>query len=91
MRLFIIIEVIGYFGLIGLEVFWQIHGVRNEQRFALLQVATLSLIMITAGLNAYLSSPYPFGLVVGTIGTIVFAIIGYPIFRWAYRQFFPPK
>jgi|RhiMetdeSRZDD1v2_1073273.scaffolds.fasta_scaffold115515_3 hypothetical protein len=89
----LIIEVIGYFGIIGLEIYWQIHGIRNEQRFALLQVATLTLIMITAGLNAYLSSPnpYPFGLLALSIGTLAFMIIGYPITRWIYRQFFPPK
>jgi hypothetical protein len=91
MRLILIIEVIGYFGVILLQIFWGIRGVLTEQRFALFQVASLSLIMITAGLDAYLSSPYPFGLVAGTIGTIVFAIIGYPIARWIYRHGFPPK
>ena len=91
MREILIIEVICYFGIILLQIIWGVRGELTEQRFALFQVAPLTLIMITAGLDAYLSSPYPFGLVVGSIGTIVFAIIGYPIARWIYRQVFPPK
>ncbi len=89
----LVIEVIGYFGVILLQIFWGIRGMLTEQRFALFQVAPLTLIMITAGLDAYLSSPhpYPFGLLALSIGTIVFAIIGYPIARWIYRQVFPPK
>ncbi|HKY54583.1 MAG TPA: hypothetical protein VJM08_09770 [Anaerolineales bacterium] len=87
------IETIAYFGIIGLEIYWQIHGVRNERRFALLQVASLSLIIITTGLGAYFSSfhPYPFGLIALSIGVIVFAAIGYPLSRWIYRQAFPPN
>jgi hypothetical protein len=93
MNLLLRIEVLCFFGIIGLEIYWQIHGVRNEQRFALLQVASLTLIMITAGLDAHLSSPnpYPFGLLALSIGTFLFMIFGYPITRWIYRQVFPPK
>lgn len=90
MSLLLTIEVICYFGLIGLEVFWQIHGVRNERRFALLQVATLSLIVITVGLLNY-SPEYPFGLVAVVISVFLLWIVGFPIARWIYRQFFPPK
>ncbi len=89
----LIIEVIGYFGILALQGFWYARGELTEQRFALFQVAPITLIMITAGLDAYLSlaHPYPFGLLALSIGTIIFAIIGYPIFRWVYRQVFPPK
>jgi len=93
MKQILIIEVIGYFGVILLQSIWAIRKELTEQRFALFQVASLTLIMITAGLDAYLSSPtpYPFGLVTGSIGPILFAIIGYPIARWIYRQASPPK
>ncbi len=85
MSLILIIEVIGYFGVILLQIIWGIRGVLTEQRFALFQVASLTLIAITAVL--YYSSPeYPFGLLAGSIGTILFAIIGYPIARWIYKQ-----
>jgi len=89
----LIIEVVGYFGILALQVFWHVRGELTEQRFALFQVASLTLIIITAGWDAYLSSPhpYPFGLLAMNIGTIIFAIIGYPIARWIYRQVFPPK
>jgi len=89
----LMIEVIGYFGILALQGFWYARKELTEQRFALFQVAPLTLIMITAGLDAYLSSPhpYPFGLLALSIGTIVFAIIGYPIARWIYRQTLPPK
>ncbi len=86
----LIIEVIGYFGILALQGFWYARGELTEQRFALFQVASLSLIMITSVI--FSSSPeYPFGLLAGSIGTIVFAVIGYPIARWIYRQVFPPK
>ena len=89
----IIIEVIGYFGILAVLGFWHARGELTEHRFALFQVAPLSLIIITAGLDAYLSSPhpYPFGLLALSIGTIIFAAIGYPIARWIYRHVFPPK
>jgi hypothetical protein len=89
----LIVEVIGYFGILALQVYWHVHRELTERRFALFQVTPLTLIMITAGLEAYLSSPhpYPFGLFALSIGTIIFAIIGYPIARWIYRQTFPPK
>jgi hypothetical protein len=90
MRLMLIFEIIGYFGILALQIFWAIRGILTEKRFALFQVASLGLIMITAVL--YYSSPkFPFGFVTGTIATVIFFIIGYPIARWAYRQIFPPK
>lgn len=89
----LIIEVICYFGILALQGFWYARGELTEQRFALFQVAPLTLIMITAGLDAYLSSShsYPFGLLAFSIGTIIFAIIGYPLARWIYRQLFHLK
>ncbi len=84
------IEVVCYFGIIGLEVYWQIHGTRNEQHFALLQVATLSLMVITVGVLNY-SPEYPFGLIAVVVLVFLLWIIVYPIARWAYKQFFPPK
>ncbi len=90
MKQILIIEVIGYFGVILLQSIWASRGELTEQRFALFQVASLSLIMITVVL--FSSSPeYPFGLLAGSIGVILFSIIGYPILRWVYRQVFPPK
>ena len=86
----LIIEIVSYFGLLGLQSFLAVRGLLTEQRFALFQVASLALIAITAVL--YYSSPeYPFGLIAGGIGTTIFAIIGYPIARWIYRQFNQPK
>ena len=90
MRLLLLIEVIGYFGVLGLQIYWGIHGLLTERRFAVFQVGSISLIMITASL--YYSSPgYPFGLLVGSLATILFAVIGYPFCRWLYRQVFPPR
>jgi hypothetical protein len=84
MRLLLIIEIIGYFGVILLQILWGVRRELTEQRFALFQVASLSLLMITAVL--YYSLPeYPFGLLTGSMATIVFTIIGYPIARWVYR------
>ena len=88
MRAILIVEVIGYFGIILLQIIWGIRGLLTEQRFALFQVASLSLIMITVVLSSYLPE-YPFGLVAGSIGTVLFSVIGYPIARWIYRQMFP--
>jgi hypothetical protein len=86
----LVIEVIGYFGIILLQAAWAIRGELTEQRFALLQVASLSLIVITVVL--FSSSPeYPFGLVAGSLGVIVFTILGYPAARWIYRQMRSPK
>ena len=90
MKQLLISETIGYFGIIGLEIYWQIHGVRNEQRFALLQVASLSLIVITVGLFNY-SPEYPFGLIATIISVFLLWIIVYPIARWVYRQIFSSK
>jgi hypothetical protein len=89
----LIFEVLGYFGILLVQVFWHVRGELTERRFALFQVSSLTLIIITAGLDAYLSSPrpYPFGLIAISIGTMVFAVMGYPIARWIYRQMFPPK
>ncbi len=83
----LVIEVIGYFGIILLQIFWGIHGMLTEQRFALFQTASLTLIAITAVVH-YSTPNYPFGLLAGSIGTIIFALIGYPILRWVYRQLF---
>ncbi len=90
MRLLLAIEIIGYFGELGLQAYWGIRGLLTEQRFALLQVATISLILITA--NLYYAEPgYPFGVLVGSIATLVFMVVGYPVARWLYRQVFPGK
>ena len=90
MQQILVIEVIGYFGVLVLQSLWAARGELTEQRFALLQVATLSLIMITVVL--FSSSPeYPFGLLVGSFGTMLFSVIGYLIARWIYKQVFPPK
>jgi len=89
MKIMLLIEVVGYFGVLALQAIWFIRGELTEHRFALFQVAALTLIMITAGLGTFLSSHYTFGLIVGSIATIVFALIGYPIAKWIYRQVFP--
>ena len=86
----LLIEIICYFGIIVLLPILAVRGILTEQLFALLQVAPLTLILITALLN-YSSPGYPFGLLAGSVGTIVFTIIGYPIARWLYRQLFPRK
>lgn len=88
MRVILIVEVIGFFAVLLLEVIWGIRGVLTERRFTLPPVTALTLIMITAGLDAYLSSPYPFGLVAGAIGIMFAAIIEYLLLRYTYRQSF---
>ena len=85
MHQLLVLETLGYFGVILVQIIWNVRGELTEQRFALFQVASLSLIMITAVLSSALPE-YPFGLLAGSIGTIVFAIIGYPLARWIYRQ-----
>lgn len=90
MQQLLVIEMIGYFGILFLQLVWYSRGELTEQRFAIFQVASLSLIMITVVL--FSSSPeYPFGLLAGSLGTILFTVIGYPIARWVYRQVFPSK
>ena len=84
----LVIEAIGYFGVIFLQSVWYLRGELTEQRFALFQIASLALIMITKVIG-YSKPEYPFGLLAGSIGTVIFALIGYPILRWVYRQMFP--
>lgn len=88
MELLLKIETIGYFGLSLSQVLLYKRGELTAERFALLQVAVLLLILITANINSYLSSSYLFGFVMGTIGVIVFPFAGYPIAKWVYSQFF---
>jgi hypothetical protein len=90
-RLILMIEVICFFDVLLLEVIWGARGELTERRFALLPVVSLNLIVITAGLDAYLSDPYPFGLIVGTIGIILSSGIGYLLLRYVYRQSFTRK
>ena len=90
MRLMLIIEIVGYFGILALQVFWAIHGILTEQRFALFQVGSLTLIIITVGLFNY-SPEFPFGLIAISIAVFLLWVIGYPMARWIYRQIFPPK
>ena len=87
------IEVICYFGTLGLLIFWGVRGILTEQRFAIFMTAPLTLIIITAGLDANLSlpSPYPFGLVALGIGTLISSVLTYVMARWAYKGLFPPK
>jgi hypothetical protein len=90
MKQVLMIEVIGYFGIILLQSIWAARGELTEQRFAIFQVAALSLIMITVVLLT--SSPeYPFGLFAGIFAAIAFGLIGYSLLRWVYRQVSPRK
>lgn len=88
MELLLKIETIGYFGLSLSQVLLYKRGELTAERFALLQVAVLLLILITANINSYLSSSYLFGFVMGTIVVIVFPFVEYPIAKWVYSQFF---
>jgi|WetSurMetagenome_2_1015567.scaffolds.fasta_scaffold1304010_1 hypothetical protein len=90
MKQILMIEVIGYLGIILLQAIWAVRGELTEQRFAIFQVAALSLLMITVVL--FSSTPeYPFGLFAGIFATFLFCVIGYPILRWVFRQVSPPK
>jgi len=91
MRPILILEVIGFFGILLLQIIWGARGALTERRFALLPVLSLSLIMITAGLDAYLTSPYPFGLAALIVAITLFSILGYLLLRYVYRQSFPRK
>jgi hypothetical protein len=90
MKQILMIELIGYFGILLLQAIWAVRGTLTEQRFALFQVAALSLIMFTVVL--FSSTPeYPFGLFAGIFATIVFCLVGYPVLRWVFRHVSPPK
>ncbi len=57
MRSILIIQVTGFIGVLLLETIWGIRRELTERRFALLPVASLSLMVITTGLDASLSPP----------------------------------
>ena len=86
----VLIETICYFGIIMSLPVLAARGKLTEHLFALLLVAPLTLILITVGIFSF-SPEFPFGLLAGSIGTIVSAIVGYAIARWAYRQLFRRK
>jgi hypothetical protein len=88
MELLLQIEAVGYFGVSLSQALLYKRGELTAERFALLQLGGLMPILITANINSYLSSSDLFGLVMGTIGVIVFPFVGYPIAKWVYRQFF---
>ena len=89
----VLIETICYFGIILSLPVLAARGKLTEHLFALLLAAPLGLILITAGLDANLSSPdpYPFGLIALSIGTLISTILSYLIARWAYKQLFRRK
>jgi len=86
MRSILIIQVTGFIGVLLLETIWGIRRELTELRFALLPVVSLSLIMITAGLDAYLSSPYSVGLVALAIGVILASVLEYLLLRYVYGK-----
>lgn len=87
MRYILIIELIGYFGIIWLQGIWYQRRELTENRFALYQVTYLSLLILTAFVY-YSSVEY---VINGAILSTLCWIIGYPVAKWIYRQSFPPK
>lgn len=65
----------------------------NENLIALCVVAPISLLIITAGIDANLSSPtpYPFGIFAVSFAAIIVTVVGYPLVKWIHRQIFPHK
>jgi hypothetical protein len=86
MRLLMQSTVLGYLGVLALQAYMGVRGQLTETRFAVLQVASLSLIMISAVLR-YARPEYPLGLLIGVLAVLTFCVVGYPFAKWLYREF----
>ena len=88
LKILISFVVIGYFGMIGVQIWWKKRGELTANRFALLQIAFWSLFVILALLAFPISNKYTF-IAIGFI--IVLWIGGFPFARWVYKQFIQNK
>ncbi|NOH04307.1 MAG: hypothetical protein HND47_21205 [Chloroflexi bacterium] len=85
--------VVNMIGLFGICIYFALMRRANqltENRFALLSVAYLSYFLVSSigsmpDADPETSIEFIFILIVLTW------VIGYPVARWIYRQFFPPK
>ena len=87
------IEAICYIALMIILGILAARGRMTENLCAVLVIAPINLMIMTAGISANLSSPtpYPFGLIAVSLATIIFTVVGYPLAKWLYRQTFPRK
>ena len=93
MQQILVAEAICYIALIMLLGILAVRGRMTENLFALCMVVPISLMIMTAGIGANLSSPTPtpFGFIAVILATIIFTVVGYPFVKWLYRQIFPHK
>jgi hypothetical protein len=66
------------------------HGKISEKRFALFLLGYFSYSFISLMIPVFLTAP---GVIAITIIGFLIVLwgLGYPFFRWLYRQFKPPK
>ncbi len=83
MAVLLVVEGAGYLGMLWLQASWRRQGVLTANRFALFQVAFLSLFVLTVSLIAV---PRMDGKLIGTVLSLLLWPIGYPFARWLYRQ-----
>lgn len=83
LKILISLVILGYFGMVGVQVWWKKRGILTVNRFVLLQIAYWNLFVILALIAFPVSNNYTF---IG-IGLIILLWIGgYPFARWVYKQ-----
>jgi hypothetical protein len=81
-------ELLVYFGLLWHMGFMRQKGSLTEKYFAIMQLAYISLFILTG----FLLAPPSLGILWTLLVTIAALwAIGYPFARWLYRQLFPPR
>ena len=83
MAYLLVVEMLGYFGILLLQGIWYRRGELTENRFALMQTAFFSLFILTVHLAASTT------LMVTTLGVVLSLlcwVFVYPLARWIYRQ-----
>ena len=83
-----IFEIIGYAGVIWILGTWKKNGELTPNRFALFQAGYLSLFILTAVLAI---STTPEVTLIGVLLAGFWWVIGFPLAKWVYRQFFINK
>jgi ABC-type spermidine/putrescine transport system permease subunit I len=87
MKILLVCEAIGFFGITRLQATWKRRGELTETKFALVSIAYWSLLTMTAILT---TSTTLNSIFVGSIVGLIWWLLGYPLARWIYRQFFRP-
>jgi hypothetical protein len=79
----IVVEILGYFGILLLQGIWYRRGELTENRFAIMQTAFFSLFFLSTLLAISTT------LMVTTLGVVlslVCWVFFYPFARWLYRE-----